>query len=284
MSEHVRDKTILITGANTGLGRATAEALAKRGARLYLACRSEERTQPVINAIKRERPDAFAAYIPLELSDLESVRACAARFIATGEPLHVLVNNAGIAGQRGTTRQGFELAFGTNHLGHFLLTQLLLPRLRESAPARIVHVASDSHYDCKSIEWTDLQKPTKTYMAMREYEVSKLCNILFAREFARRFDGAGVRSYAVDPGTVASDIWRKIPWPIRSWMKRSMITPEEGAFSAILCASDPSVANEDGLYYAQNGEKREPSDLAKDEELARALWTRSAEWTGLSAS
>ncbi|WP_394827358.1 SDR family NAD(P)-dependent oxidoreductase [Pendulispora albinea] len=271
-------QTILITGANTGIGRATSEELGRRGARLYLACRSEAKTQPVIDAIRRENEGAHVVFLPLDLGDLDSVRRCAEQFLASGEPLHVLVNNAGLAGQRGATKQGFELAFGTNYLGHFLLTQLLLPRLRASAPARVVHVASDSHYECKNLDWESLARPTRTFMATKEYEISKLCNVLFGAECARRWKGHGVRSYSVDPGTVASDIWRKIPWPIRTVMKRKMISTQEGAHSSLHCATSADVADHDGRYYALSGHDRAPSELAQDPTLARLLWEKSEEW------
>src|SRR5918996_1543046 len=124
----LRERTILITGANTGIGRATALLLAGRGARLFLACRSEEKARPVVDEIVRETSNDAVELLPLDLGDLGSVRACADRFLATGEPLHVLINNAGLAGQRGQTASGFELAFGTNHVGPFLLTELLLGR------------------------------------------------------------------------------------------------------------------------------------------------------------
>src|SRR5688572_24621441 len=138
-------KNVLITGANTGIGRATAEALADRGYALWLAGRSEEKTRPVIDAL-RARPGARRVeFLPLDLADLGSVRACAERFESSNEPLHVLIANAGLAAQRGATKQGFELAFGTNHLGHFLLTELLLPALRRGAPSRVVVVASRAH-------------------------------------------------------------------------------------------------------------------------------------------
>ncbi|WP_394833376.1 SDR family NAD(P)-dependent oxidoreductase [Pendulispora rubella] len=271
---------VLITGANTGIGRATTEELARRGARLYLACRSKDKTQSVIDTIRRNTPEAQLRFLPLDLGDLDSVRRCASEFLALDAPLHVLVNNAGLAGQRGTTKQGFELAFGTNYLGHFLLTQLLLPRLRASAPARIVHVASDSHFECKALDWDALRRPTRTFMAMKEYEVSKLCNILFGAESARRWRELGVHSYSVDPGTVASDIWRKIPWPVRYLMTRKMISPRDGAFSSLHCATSKDVAEHNGRYYALSGRDRAPSVLAQDATLARILWEKSEEWVG----
>lgn len=143
-------KVVLVTGANTGIGRVSAETLARRGAKVFLACRSEEKTRPVIEGIRAS--GGAAEFLSLDLADLASVRR-AARHFATGEALHVLLNNAGLAGLQGLTRDGFEVAFGTNHLGHFLLTMLLLPRLRETAPARIVNVASTAHYQAKGLDF-----------------------------------------------------------------------------------------------------------------------------------
>ena len=137
-------RTVLVTGANTGIGRATARVLAARGAKVFLACRSEAKTKLVIDEISAQTGNTHLEFLPLDLGDLSSVRACASAFLSAGEPLHVLINNAGLAGQRGITVSGFELAFGTNYVGPFLLTSLLLDQLRDSAPARIVNVASGS--------------------------------------------------------------------------------------------------------------------------------------------
>jgi hypothetical protein len=142
-------KTMLVTGANTGIGRATAVSLAHRGAHVFIACRSREKAEPVLAAILAQ--GGTAEIVKLDLADLASVRAAADAVLAKGQPLHVLINNAGLAGMRGETKQGFEIAFGTNHLGHFALTERLLPLLRETgtsdAPARIVNVSSKAHYD-----------------------------------------------------------------------------------------------------------------------------------------
>jgi NAD(P)-dependent dehydrogenase (short-subunit alcohol dehydrogenase family) len=268
-------KVFLITGANTGIGRVCAETLARRGGKVYLACRSEEKARPVLDAIKSA--GGSAEFLALDLGSLASVRACARVFLDRGEPLHVLLNNAGTV-TRGMTKDGFELVFGANHLGHFLLTKLLLPRLRESTPARIVTVSSKAHYECKGIDWDALRKPTRTITAMREYQVSKLCNILFTKELARGKAGAGVTSYALHPGVIASDIWRRVPWPIRPLMLRRMITVEEGARTSLHCATSPDVAGENGLYYDECRVKA-PNPLAEDEALAKELWARSEEWS-----
>ena len=269
-------KHVIVTGANTGIGRVTAETLARRGARVFLACRSEEKTRPVLASIRDA--GGAAEFLPLDLGSLASVRACAKAFLDRGEPLHVLVNNAGLAGSRGLTADGFELLFGTNHLGPFLLTTLLLPRLRASAPARIVNVASKAHYDAKGIDWDALRKPTRTITSLREYEVSKLCNILFTKDLARGKAGPGVHSYALHPGVIASDIWRKIPWPIRPLVVRKMLTVEQGAETSLYCATSPEVADHDGRYYDHSQEKA-PSALCEDAALAKTLWERCEAWT-----
>jgi NAD(P)-dependent dehydrogenase (short-subunit alcohol dehydrogenase family) len=270
---------MLVTGANTGIGRATAQELARRGARLILACRSKEKTEPVLRALRDA--GARVGWAALDLGDLESVRACAREVLSRNEPLHVLVNNAGLAGLHAVTKQGFEVAFGTNHLGHFLLTQLLLPRLRESAspgePSRIVNVSSKAHYDAERIDWETLRKRTATLTGLREYSVSKLCNVLFTRSLAAGKAGEAVRSYVLHPGVVASDAWRHAPWPIRPLLKIGLISNEEGARTTVYCATSPELRDRDGLYYDACKEK-EPSRLAHDAALARELWERSEAW------
>jgi NAD(P)-dependent dehydrogenase (short-subunit alcohol dehydrogenase family) len=275
--DDLRDTTVLITGANTGIGRATAQALAARGATLYLACRNEGRARPVMAEIAQTTGNDSLHLLALDLADLSSVSACAGAFLATGAPLHILVNNAGLAGKRGLTPAGFELAFGTNHLGPFLLTSLLLDRLRESAPARIVTVASDAHYRVDGIDFDAVRRPTRTRTAFHEYSVSKLANVLHAAELARRLDGTGVTTYALHPGVIASDVWREVPWPIRPLMKLRMRSPDEGAKTPVYCATAPELAGETGLYY-EDCRRREPGK-AVTVPLAKELWERSADWT-----
>jgi NAD(P)-dependent dehydrogenase (short-subunit alcohol dehydrogenase family) len=268
-------RVFLVTGANSGIGLATAEALGRAGARVHLGCRRAEAAAPVAEAIRAA--GGSAEVLPMDLADLASVRAAADKLLAAGEPLHVLVNNAGIAGQRGATRDGFELAFGVNHLGHFLLTRLLLDRLRASAPARIVSVASKVHRDARSIDWEALRRSTPSLTGMSEYAVSKLANVLFTRELARRLDGSGVTAYALHPGVIASNIWSRVPWPIRPMMTAFLKSTEEGAQTSLHCATSPALAGESGRYYDESREKR-PSALALDDALAAELWRRSEAW------
>jgi NAD(P)-dependent dehydrogenase (short-subunit alcohol dehydrogenase family) len=270
-------RTFLITGANTGIGRETARALGARGARLHLACRSQDAGRRTIEEITAQTGNRELELLSLDLSDLDSVRRCADAFLSTGEPLHVLINNAGLAGAHGMSASGFEIAFGTNHVGPFLLTSLLLDRLRSSAPARIVNVASVAHYNAPGIDWEAIRKRTRSFTGMREYSTSKLANVLHAQELARRVDGAGVTTYALHPGTIASDIWRRVPWPVRPLMTRRMQSPEQGARTSLYCATSPDVAGETGGYY-DDCRRKEPA-AAATAGLAAELWRRSVEWT-----
>ena len=283
MPADLANRTFIVTGANTGIGKITARELARAGAHVLLACRSERKTAEVIDEIKRDVPGAKVEYVHLDLGDLASVRACAEAILARNTPIHGLINNAGLAGHRGLTKDGFELTFGTNHLGHYLFTRLLLDRLKQAGTARIVNVASKSHYQAKGIDWDALKEPTRTVTGMREYSQSKLANVLFTKELARRLEGTGVATYAVHPGVVATDVWRRVPAPVRWVIKRFMITPEDGAQSSLRCATAPELAGQTGRYYDVGGRETTPNRVADDVELARTLWTRSAEWTGLPA-
>ena len=270
-------RTFLVTGGNTGIGRATAVGLARRGARVYVACRSPDKGRAAAAAIAAASGSDAVRFVPLDLASLASVRACAEEFLTAGEPLHGLINNAGVAGQRGLTPDGFELAFGVNHLGHFALTTALLGRLAESAPARVVTVASDAHFQARGVDFTAVRRPTASLTGMAEYATAKLCNVLFSAELARRTAGQGITSYALHPGVVASDIWRRVPWPIRPLIKLRMISPDEGARTSLYCATSDVVATASGRYYERCRE-RQPSPAATVE-LARALWDHSQTWT-----
>jgi NAD(P)-dependent dehydrogenase (short-subunit alcohol dehydrogenase family) len=270
-------RTFLITGANTGIGYATAADLANRGGRVYLACRSEQKGQAAAAAIVAATGNEAVTFLPLDLGDLASVRACAQQFLARGEPLHVLINNGGVAGARGITADGFELAFGVNHLGHFALTTALLDCLAASAPARVVTVASDAHYQAKGIDYEAVRRRTASMTGLPEYAVSKLSNVLFSQELARRLDGRGVTAYALHPGVVASDIWRRVPWPVRPLLKLRMITPEQGARTSLYCATSPEVAQVSGRFYEKCAERA--ASAVATPELAGALWERSEAWT-----
>lgn len=270
-------RTYVVTGANTGIGRSTVEGLARRGGRVILACRSAAKATPVIDEIRATTGNDFLEYLHLDLADLDSVRSASRTLIDRNERIDVLVANAGVAGQRGTTAQGFELAFGSNHLGHFLFITELLDLLRKAASARVVVVASDSHYAAKGLDEHALRRATHSITGMPEYARSKLANVLFAQELARRVPLQEVAVHALHPGVIASDIWRRIPWPIRPLMTRRMRTTEEGAQTSLWCATSNDLRGESGGYYA-DCVRKEPSTVATAE-LATWLWDRSEAWT-----
>ena len=273
--QSLEGRRILLTGANTGIGRATALLLARRGATLYLAGRSEERHRAVLDEVRAA--GGVGSYLPLDLGELSSVRDCAARFLALDVPLHVLINNAGLAGSPGLTSDGFERTFGVNHLGHFLLTELLLGRLKSSAPSRIVNLSSTAHRSVRSIQWSALRRPGSLATAFQAYCVSKLCNLLHAKELARRLEGSGVTTYAVHPGVVASDIWRELPWGVRQVFQLFLQSNERGAATSLYCATAAELSLQTGLYY-EASKPAASSAVSEDLALANELRERSLAW------
>lgn len=277
IAQTLTGRVALITGANTGIGLVTARELAARGAHVFIACRSLEKGQVAADEIRKATGNAQVEVLALDLGDFESVRQCAKAFLAYDLPLHLLINNAGLAGAKGRTKSGFELAFGTNHLGPFLFTQLLLDRIEQSAPARIVTVASRAHIRVSGIDFDAMTKPTIGKAGLPEYGVSKLANVLFSAELSRRLAGTGVTTYALHPGVVASDVWRELPQPLRALAKLFMISVEEGAATTLYCATSADVAVQTGLYYDKCSVKQ-PSKVGQDEALAADLWKRSEAW------
>ncbi|MFZ5477713.1 MAG: SDR family oxidoreductase [Myxococcota bacterium] len=258
-------KVCIVTGANTGIGLATAKALAGMGAHVVLACRD------------RAKGEAAAAGVGelmlLDLASLRSVRAFAEDFRARFDRLDVLVNNAGLlAPARTVTEDGHELTFQVNHLGPFLLTSLLLPMLRASAPSRIVNVSSRAHVGRKPA--LDDVEGERRWSSWDAYGRSKLYNILFTRELARRLDGTGVSANACHPGLVASSFQRNVPAILRGPWELLGLSPESGARTQIWLATSPEVEGKSGGYYW----RRAPSWVSghgRDDAAATALWELS---------
>ena len=274
-AEGLQNRTFLVTGANSGIGRALVEALAARAARVVLAARSAERTAPVLEAVRARYPQAAASFLQVDLADLGSVREAAGRFLAGGQGLDVLVNNAGVAGTFGLSKDGFDLTYATNHLGPFLLTSLLLPRLRESHDARIVNVSSVAHMRVRGIDWALLERRTSPRRSgFYDYGVTKLFNVIHAKELARRLTGTPVRTYSLHPGGVASNIWRALPGPVQWLLKLFLISNEEGARTSLFCATAPELGNSSGQYYVRCREAT-CNPLANDPSLGTELWARS---------
>ena len=175
------------------------------------------------------------------------------------------------------TESGFELAFGTCHVGHFLLTQLLMEAIKQSAPSRIVVVSSQAHRQAKGIDFTTVRKPTTSSMGLKEYAVAKLANVLFASELSKRLEGTGVTTYSLHPGVVASDVWRSVPWPFDRLMKFFMLNTDDGAQTTLYCATHVETEKQSGLYY-DDSKLAPASDVAQDKVLAEALWKESEQW------
>lgn len=270
-------RTFFVTGANSGIGRALVGALAAQGGNVVLASRSEERTRPVLHEIRSRYPGVDARFVRIDVSDLTSVRLAADAFLATGHPIDVLVNNAGIAGTGDLSPQGFDLTYATNHIGPFLLTKLLLPGLRASSQGRIVNVSSSAQFQVKRMDWSGLQRRTSPKRSgFSDYAITKLMNVLHAKELARRLGGTSVTTYSLHPGTVASNIWRAIPQPFQWLMKQFMLSNEEGASTPLYCATAPELASSTGRFYNKSREVA-PNRLAEDESLAQELWIRTEE-------
>ncbi|XP_004925724.1 retinol dehydrogenase 13 [Bombyx mori] len=280
------NRTIIITGANSGIGKAAAKDFAKRGAKVFMACRDVKKCEEQRRDIVLETNNKYVYCRPCDLASTASIREFVARFKGEEPHLHVLVNNAGVMEPpKGVTKDGFETQLGVNHLGHFLLTNLLLDTLKASAPSRVVVVSSSAHQRGR-IHKQDLNM-SENYDASAAYSQSKLANLLFARELGRRLLGTGVATIAVDPGLVDTDITRHMSmmksvtrffiyplfWP---FMKK----PEIGGQTVVHAALDPKLKDCAGDYYVDM-KKAEPSQEAQDFELAQWLWRVSEAWTKL---
>ncbi len=274
----VKGRSFLVTGASSGIGLATADALLGLGGSVTAAARSEAKTKPVIEALKAKHPGARLDFLLLDLADLAAVKRSAEAYLATGRPLDVLINNAGLAGATGLTKDGFDITVGTDFLGPYLFTKLLLPKLKTSAQGRIVNVASAAHYNAKGLDWATVTRSApNARKALTQYSYAKLMNVLHAKELARQLAGTKLTTYALHPGVVASDAWRELPGPIAWVIKLFMIGLEEGAKTSVYCATDPALATVTGRYYDRCAEKK-PSRYADDEALAKELfaWAEQA--------
>ncbi|MBI4977745.1 MAG: SDR family oxidoreductase [Spirochaetes bacterium] len=275
-------KIMLITGANTGIGKATATALARTGARVVMFCRDQQRGEQAMKDIISDSGSSAVDLIRCDLGSLADIRRAAAEFKKRYKRLDVLINNAGVITlDRQETVDGFELQFGVNHLGHFLLTHLLLDMLKKSAPSRIVVVASGAHRAGR-IHFDDINL-RKHYSVIRSYGQAKLANVLFSNELARRLAGTGVTVNSLHPGAVASNIGvdRKTGFgKTIMWLaKLVLLTPEQGARTSVFLAADPSAAQITGTYFSKCRPVK-TSRRAADKDAAEKLWTLSAQMTG----
>ncbi|MFT4974320.1 MAG: NAD(P)-dependent dehydrogenase (short-subunit alcohol dehydrogenase family) [Myxococcota bacterium] len=304
LDKDLSGKVIVVTGANSGIGLVTAQQLAKQGATVVMGCRRVEAGQQAADSIRAEVPSAELEVRQLDLGDLSSVRSFALELLAAHEALSALVNNAGVMNTpEGRTKDGFETQLGVNHLGHFLLTELLTGALKAGAPARIVCVSSCYHDQAMGrdghIDFDDLMFESRKYDGWEAYAQSKLANLLHAKGLAGRLQGTGVQAVSVHPGWVRTDLARhSMPlWVqniiMRPFMKLTgMIEPWAGAQTTLYAILADDI--EDGAFYSQTGTYRDraankggwplksPNPEANKLVLVEKLWERSEALVGLT--
>ncbi|MGB5812861.1 MAG: SDR family oxidoreductase [Polyangiales bacterium] len=305
LNQDLRGRRVIVTGANSGIGFVTAKQLAKQGASVTLACRNEAEGRAKADEIRAEVPNADLEVRTLDLGNLASVRSFAAGYLGDHDSLHLLINNAGVMNTpEGKTADGFEIQIGVNHLGHFLLTELLLGTLENSAPARVVIVSSCYHDKAMGREGTidldDLHFDNRKYEGWVSYAQSKLANLLHAKQLAKRLEGTGVTAVSVHPGWVRTQLARHtMPVWIQDYVMRpfmgmmGMVEPWEGAQTSLYAALAPDVEHHPGAYYSQTGTYRDksknrggwplesPNPHANDDDMARRLYDRSRQLVGL---
>ena len=279
----MQNKICLITGATSGIGQATAMGLAKIGATVIVAGRDEKRCQNTVAHIQQETGNFHVDYLLADLSFQAQIRQMAEEFKSRYQHLDVLVNNAAaIFFFRRVSADGIEMNFALNHLAYFLLTNLLLDMLKASVPARIVNVASNSHYG-QHLVFDNLELK-RSYNPMRAYGRSKLCNLYFTYELARRLEGTGVTVNAMHPGFVHTNMGANNGWLVRLFLPlvhRNSLTPEQGASTAVYLSSSPDVEGVTGKFFVRKRE-RASDPVSHDEAAARRLWEVSEEMTGLA--
>jgi NAD(P)-dependent dehydrogenase (short-subunit alcohol dehydrogenase family) len=282
--ETMKGKVVLITGGNSGIGLEAAVKIAKLGAELVLVARDKTKGDAAVADVKQRGGNDAVSLLLCDFSDQASIRKLAEEFRAGHDRLDLLINNAGsVSDSRKLTSDGIEQTFAVNHLGYFLLTNLLLDLIEKSAPARIVNVSSVGHYS-GDMDFENLQYEKGGYFIMRAYNRSKLGNVLFTTELARRMEGKNVTVNCLHPGAVRTNIWSHAPWyskPFLAIMKLFMISAEEGGDRIFHLAASDDVTGQTGGYYDKR-KKKEPSALAQDAALAKRLWETSAQMVKLA--
>ena len=281
-------KVAVITGGNSGIGKETAVGLARMGAHVVIAARNPEKAAAAVKEVQ-ERASAGdrVETIPIDLASFASVRAFVDTFTATHDRLDILVNNAGgVLAKRTVTEDGHEAQFQINHLSHFLLTHLLRDTLGHSAPARVVNIASDAHESAKTgVHFDDLEWEHRRYRGLKVYYETKLMNILFTRELAKRWDATFVTANCVHPGFVASKFGKEgdLGWwgDIGLILTRPFqISVKQGAVTPVYVASSPEIFGVTGQYFEKCA-VAQPSAHAQDDAAAAELWDISARMTGV---
>ncbi|XP_069801159.1 dehydrogenase/reductase SDR family member 13 [Dendropsophus ebraccatus] len=280
----LKGKTVIVTGGNVGIGKMTALDMAKRGARVILACRMKETGEAAAYDIRRLSGNNQVLFMKLDLASIASIRSFCQTFLSSEPRLDILINNAGIEA-KGKTDDGFNLVFGVNHLGHFLLTHLLLDRLKQCSPSRIVVLASRA-YRRGRIDLKNLNPPGESWKEiLQAYCDSKLANVLYVRELANKLQGTDVTCYAVHPGVVLTNLGRSLPYWLQvllfplAWML--LKTPMDGAQTSIYCAVQEGIEMYSGRYFA-DCQVQQVLPHARDDAIAKKLWEVSEDLLGLN--
>jgi retinol dehydrogenase 12 len=266
----IAGRTVGITGASGGIGREAAVALAAIGAEVVIVGRDRDKHRSVLDLIAAA--GGKGSLVEADLSDLSQVAGAGHILRGLDPPLTVLINNAGVAGARGVTVDGFELAFGVNHLAHFLLTRLVLNSLVANAPGRVLSVSSEAHRGFGPSDWDRVTGSTRSMTGLPEYRRSKAANVAFIVELSKRFAGHHVAAVAIHPGMIATGIWRRIPRLVRGLVTRRMLPQELGAAVVVNCATAPDLVP--GAYYTPRGLET-ASRYATDPATGGELWQKS---------
>jgi NAD(P)-dependent dehydrogenase (short-subunit alcohol dehydrogenase family) len=271
----------IVTGSTSGIGKSTATELARRGNTVVMVARNPELAKKTKEEIIQKTGNQNVDILIADLSSQAAIRNAAEQFKAKYNNLHILVNNAGLAGPRKLSTDGIEMTLAVNHLAYFLLTNLLLDVLKKSAPARIINVSSEAHRNVK-LDFNDLQME-KNYTGFRAYSLSKLLNVLFTYELARRLEGTNVTANVLHPGFLSTGIFREAPGFVQFIVRIIAGSPEKGSDAIIRLATAPELENVSGKYF--NGQKESTSSpISHDREAAQKLWKISEQLTALNPS
>lgn len=275
----MQDKIVLISGANSGIGKATALELAKQGAHVVMLCRSQERGQSAMQEIIQQTGNQKVDLMLCDLASQESIKEFGAHFRANYPHLDVLVNNAGgIFGKRKLSPDGLEYSFALNHMGYFLCTHELMPALLEGEMKRVVNVSSFAHQFVRKLDWGNIQGE-RSYNQLYNYGLSKLFNIYFTKSLAEKYKDVGIISNSLHPGTINTSFGDTAVGFLKRLInlgRRFLTSPQKGAKTSVFLASDPSVDGISGEYY-RNAKVKKPSKLAREKEKAEQLWQISLE-------
>jgi len=284
----MNNRIAIITGGNAGIGLASAKKLAQQGFSLILACRRPEAGEQAATAIREETPGAKVEVLQLDLASQENIRKASQSLLDREQPIDVLINNAGLySATWQATADGYELQWGVNHLGHFLWTLRLMPLLQKAPAPRVINVASKAYLSGK-MTYDDLDRPTGSYNGLRAYCRSKLANVLFTTELARRFPD--IEAYALHPGVVATGIgttsdarwYERMLWRIMSVL--AFRKPDKGAQTSVYLAATPDIPGPSGSFFDEHQKPRSLNAVAGDPEAARKLWDYSLQATDISSS